>query len=263
MAREPSIVQPEDLYLFLGLSSERTSEECRVAQKALLMAEAAIRRYLQYNPVSATHTEYYPQMEASLPSARVWEVNETEAYQRRVDSGAHTELQIRNIPIRSVTSLHVDYDGRSDTGTDPFPASSLWTEGTDFWPNYDMVDSQSNKVCGDGLLRTEGSWPSRPGSVKIVYTAGYTNAELKGEDSVIDALPIYEATLDEAQRRFIKAFSRRKAKAGFIGPLASEGLGEYNYSVDGAARQNILSGSLSRETQETLQPYINYGISFL
>lgn len=256
-----------DVLLYLGITNTPTALERAIANVSLKRAEAAIRRYLHYDPAQETRTEYYPQIDRK-PYGRegIWESTADEAYLRFSVEFDEDELQLKHIPVRSVTSLHIDYDGRSGAKDDSFPASSARTEGTDFWPNYDMLDSSGAKVCSDGILRSIGGWPSTPGTIKIVYVAGYTEAELRGDDEVIDASNILEAVIDEAVRRCKKAFSRMKSTAGIgTGPFSSESLGDYSYSVDTSILARLVGGTtdLMPETMHKLQNHVNYGISMV
>lgn len=256
------IATTDDLLLLLGLSGDEiNSEYMQVAVHAIRVAETSVRNFLRYDPTQASRTEYYPTIAAFSTGYGVYEVNDTQAYIREVVSASTEQLQVRHIPIRSVTSLRVDYDGRFGTRSGSFGASTAWTEGSDFWPQYDMVDSDGNGVCSDGILRSEGRWPDEPGAVKIVYSAGYTSAELKGTDSVIDASSIYDVVIDEARRRFIQAYNLRKTKAGFTGPFTSESLGDYSYSVDTTIRTKLIQGdaNLLAESMDRLQKFVNYG----
>jgi hypothetical protein len=188
----------------------------------------------------------------------IWEVNNTSAYERRISQSVSDELQIKHLPIRSITSLKVDYDGRFGKRADSFSDDTAWVEGTDFWPQWGENDSDGNPVCLDGIIRAEGRWPDVPGSVKVVYVAGYNQKELHGQDDSINAHPILDAVLDETVRRFLKDHSRaKKTGAGFVGPLASEGMGDYNYSRDTAAMAKLIDGSadLLYETVQKLSPF--------
>jgi hypothetical protein len=170
----------------------------------------------------------------------IWEVNNTSAYERRLSQAVTDELQIKNLPIRSITDLRVDYDGRFGKRVGSFSDGTIWVEGTDFWAQWDHQDSDGNPICMDGIIRAEGRWPDIPGSVKVTYVAGYSQEELHGQDSVINAYPIVDAVIDESVRRVHKAYSRMKKRAGFVGPLASEGMGDYNYSRDTSAITRLL-----------------------
>lgn len=177
------IADISEVLLELGLTATATDKERAVANVSLKKAEGAVRRYLQYDPAQEERTEYYPQFDHRVPERQgIWEANETHAYFRESIEYGMEDLQLKHLPVRSISSLKVDYDGRFGTKTDSFPDSSAWTEGTDFWPNYDRVDGSGNSLCTDGILRAQGGWPSAPGTIKIVYTAGYTDAEFHGDD---------------------------------------------------------------------------------
>ncbi len=256
-----TIVDISELLLKLGLSSSATDEERAIASMNLVEAAGAVRKYLKYDPVKLERTEYYPNQQTNaMAGSSVWEVDADSAVLRQTSQGA-SQLQLRHLPIRSITSLYIDYDGRAGAKTGAFAASTLKVEGTDYWPNYDMVDSLLAKVCNDGILMNTGSWPNSPGTIKVVYTAGYTAAELRGQDSVIDASPIFKAVLDEAIRAVRRDFAanRKHTRIGFAaGTITSESLGDYSYSIDAAsAAQLVQGGDLTPASKERLSPFVN------
>ncbi len=257
------VVDISEVLLQLGLSSSATDEERAVCTLALRMAEGEVRRHLRYDPLKAERTEFYPQRSFQQQfSGGVWEVMEQRAVLRTVSEAATNELQLRHLPLRGspVVSVRVDYDGRSGTPSASFPAESLKSIGTDYWPNYDGFDASSVAVCRDGILRTIGLWPTQPGSVKVVYTAGFTTDELRGSDPLVDGTPVWEACLIEAVRRARRALAQKKGSAGWLaGPLTSENLGDYSYSADGASIARLFGGALEEESREKLSPFVNYG----
>ena len=251
-----------EVLLELGLSASATDEERAITNTSLDRAEAAVRRYIGYDPVQASRTEYYPQ--ATLRSARregVWEVSSDQAVLRQISEASTDELQLQHIPVRSITSLFIDYDGRAGTQTGAFAAETEKTEGTDFWPNYTLNDSGGNSVCMDGIIRSTGLWPVTAGTVMIIYTSGYSDAELHGQDTVIDASPILEAVVSTAIRRARRIFARMKHAHGFIaGTIKAERLGDYSYAVDEASAKDLTGGGdLTPDVKEQLSNYINYG----
>ncbi len=258
------IIDISSVLLDLGLSSTVTDEERAIANIALTRAEGAVKRYLKYDPVQRDRVEFYPQTDYDFQGrAAVWETNDTQAFLRRQSEVATNELYVQHIPIRSVGSLFIDLDGRGGSKVGGFEAESLKTEGTDFWPNYDGQDSEGNGICRDGIIRSFGQWPTTAGSVKIVYTAGYSPEELHGQDSIVDASPIMDAVLTEAVRRAQKVLMQRKrAGAGWTpGPITSETLGDYSYSVDGSALNRMFGGlwDLLPESITKLSDFENYG----
>lgn len=265
MAGNANIATVSEILLPLGLSGTVTDEQRAIVQESRRWAEGQVRRYLQYDPVSASRTEYYPNMDLTAQRRGLYEVTETEAYLRFVQEAATDELQLKHIPVRSISSLKVDYDGRAGSKATSFSATA-WIEGTDYWPNYNTTDSDGNKICTDGIIRSEGRWPVRPGSILVVYTAGYTDKEFRGQVTGLDATPILEVVIDESVRKFhsIWNFQRKRAGAGFAGPLSSESMGDYSYSVDTSLRNMFLSGgSLSDQSREKLADFARWDVGVL
>jgi len=265
-----SIVDPSAVWLELGLSGSITEEERAVVEQCIVKAEGAVKRYLHYDPVLRRRTEYYPSHDlGSGLGGSVWEVSSTQTYIRQVSSGQTSELQLRHIPVHSVPAMEVriDYDGRSGTRAGAFGDDTIQTEGEDFWMNYDMVDSDGVKFCQDGLLRSQGVWPLTAGTVRVEYTAGYSDAELHGEhaedvDVVLDASPIWTAVLEEAKRRVEQIMVRKKKTAGWVaGPFSSERLGDYSYSIDTSLAKALYGNSveLTDESKMLLHPFMNMG----
>lgn len=261
------IVDINEVLIELGLSASCTELERAIAQAALRKATGAVLRHLKYDPTLKTHTVYHPNNDFRRQGRQaIWEVNDTEAYVRYLSEYVSNELQLQHLPIRSVISVNIDYDGRSGTRSGSFGASTLKIEGVDFWPNYDSVDSQGNKVCMDGILRSLGVWPDLAGSVKVVYTAGYTDKEIHGQDEVIDASPIMEAVIDESVRRVLKVNSRKKNRlAGFVGPLTSESLGDYSYSSNTGIMDRLVGGTMDLlpETEQKLNDFCRYDLEIM
>jgi len=261
------IIDESLVMLELGLSSSPTDEERAIVQQALLKAEGAVMRYLQYDPILKSHTEYFPQADFNPNQGpAIWEVTDTTAYVRRRTTASSNELQLAHLPVRASTAIevYVDYDGRFGTKAGAFAAATQQTEGEDFWPRYDLEDSNGDGVCTDGILLAIGRWPAEPGSVKVVYVAGYTEAELNGQDAVIDASAIMDAVLGEALRRAKKVFTlwKKNSRTGHnAGTITSESLGEYSYSLSTAAMDKLLSvGGISSEAKEKLETFTHFGV---
>lgn len=265
-----SLADLSEVLLELGLEGEVTETERAIAQKALKSAIGAVKRHLGYDPTLAVRTEYLPKLDSTFGDrGGVWEVDDTQAHFRRLSESASEKLQLSFIPIREFDEdgangidLKIDYDGRSGSKADSFSGTSK-AQGTDYWPNYDLVDANGYKVCTDGILHSHGRWPAIAGSVKVIYVAGYTTAELRGEGEDIDASPLNEAVIDESVRRVHKIYSRRKnSRLGFgRGGLTSERLGDYSYAADPKILDQLV-GSMSDilpETSLKLEGFANFG----
>lgn len=247
-----------------------TAAQTAQLTKAVSSAIGEIRRHLCYDPVLSYQTEYYPRVDLNQnPGGRgFWEVNDTHAYLRSYDGRGSNQLQLARIPVREDSTagsqtmvLYRDYDGRNGTKSGGF--SDQLVQGTDWWPNYDTVDSNGKKICKDGILNSHGIWPSEPGSIKVSYLAGYTESELAGTDDILDASPIREVAITEAIRRFVRMetiFNKRAA--GFNGPFTSENLGDYSYSVDSAILSSLVGfkgNGLMLESSLRLESFRNFG----
>lgn len=250
----------------MGLTAP-TAAESAVVTSAILKAEAAVRRFLGYDPTQRTHTEYYPRMDYNQGLAgHVWETEGDQAVLRQAQEASTAELQLQHVPVRSITSLNIDYDGRAGTKTGAFAVETLKVEGTDYWPNYDGVDDAGSKICRDGIIRSMGLWPTTAGSVKVVYVSGYSSAEFHGTVYAVDAMPIWETVVAEATRRARQVFlTMKQTGAGWVsGPFASENLGDYSYSIDGGMAALIAGAGrdLTTDSKERLSEFRNMGWSF-
>lgn len=246
-----------------------TANQTTKLTRAIKRASAAVRHELGYDPVLNYVTEYYPLVDVGGERGRgVWEADSSHAHFRRVGGQGTNELQLRGLPIRQANSsgnqtiaLYEDYGARSGTVSGSFPDLSV--EGSDFWANYDGVDSSGYKFARDGILRSFGLWPLEPGSVKVSYLSGYTEDELEGDDSVLDASVIREVAKRESIRRFIQSETIFKSKmAGYTGPLTSENLGDYSYSVDGSILKSLVGFSgngLMMESVLQIEAFVNFG----
>ena len=256
-----------------GLSASATDEEKALTSSALVYSEGKIKRFLGYDPEQRVRTEYYPQRTSSgFAQQAVWEATADSAYLRRTSGASTSELQVRHLPVRKTDSsgsnaidLRIDYDGRFGSLAGSFAADTQKTEGSDFWPSYDGVDSSGIAVCHDGIIRSVGLWPEEPGAVKITYVAGYTYQELSGHDSNVDASPIQDAVIEEATRRLKQALVLKKSGTlGWLpGLLAGERLGDYSYRTDQVLARRLYSGmyELLPETKDRLSTFVNYARS--
>lgn len=262
-ASDGDIVLASEVKDILG---EDSSDNNAIITLSIRRAEGAVRRYLRYDPVKRSRTEYYPQMSSRDNPGKVLEATESSAVFTNPETVRGAELQLLHIPVRTDTAidLRVDYDARAGTKSGAFADSTQKVEGTDYWANYDGQDSNGDKICRDGIIRSFGLWPIQPGSIKVVYTAGYSSGELKGTDSVIDASPVWDAVLDEAVNRARKAILMKKsAILGYTaGPKIEERMGDYRYRVSDELSKELFgvkAFDLFPENVNKLERFVNYG----
>lgn len=142
----------------LGIASTDTSQD---ALLTTIVAEAddILKNYLGQNVEDATYTEYYM-------------------------GNGRRALVLRQRPVRSITSIHLDSDGYYGFGTSPFSATELLVAATDYTLDY----ASAAEFSESGIVyRLGGVWPSTSadvglmndipvkalGNIKVVYVAGY------------------------------------------------------------------------------------------
>jgi hypothetical protein len=145
-----------DLKTYLGISD---SSEDDLLNLLIADADAAILGYIGRTIEQATLTEFY--------------------------SGDGTQmLVLKQRPVTTVTSVHVDQSGYSGQGSGAFDSTTEWTAGEDFYIRT-VVENESNTgelvaIKGPGTFtadhqpKTWGEWPLGTGNIKVVYTAGYS-----------------------------------------------------------------------------------------
>lgn len=271
----PIVDISEVLLHAIGQDSE-TAEERALALAAIKRAEGAVKRYLGYDPVHRRRVQYYPQTEFVTPFGTISELelsgDKTQAIVTTYGSVASEALQVSNLPIRTIHNIWVNNDAR---GVDSRftnahkKVAATASAGGDYWPNMNLQDSDGSQLCTDGIILSYGLWPLARGSIKIDYTAGYLTKEFQGESNLIDASPIWDATLVEAVRRLQEVFvNKKKTGVGFTsGPLQSERLGDYSYSIGGAGGRGSSAdrkfggvNDLLPESMAKLADFVNYGV---
>jgi hypothetical protein len=271
------IVAEDTIKLLLGIGDEITPEEQAFLTLIHPWAEGAVKNYLHYDPEQRVHTQLYPRNVRSggpghTNDSGVFGISGNMAYWQSI-RGERT-LQLDHIPLRSVTTVHVDTDAKHGTETNSFVDADLYTNGDDYWADWEQTN-----VCNSGQLHAYGSWPSDPGTVQVVYRAGYSVAEFAGnvtadvtaDDGTIttagvDASGVAMAVQTTVVARFLRAMSlKKKSRIGFTSaPLLSERAQDYSYTVDKSGLGGgDVAGGLSDDAKERLQPFVHYGVARL
>jgi len=213
-----ALTTKETIKSLLGISD--TSLDV-VIDLMIPQADAIIKGFLQRKIEQATYTEYYS------------------------GSGAKV-LLLKQIPVQSITSVHLDSDGYYGDGTDAFPASSELVEGTDFVLRKD--DATATEVSTSGILyhtgkgwprpstRLQGQLTSAPGlgmgNIKVVYVAGWATVP---------------ADIQFAANKLVTSMIQSMDSGG---RLESENIEDYSYSLAGAEDEgkflDSVKGSLAR-----------------
>lgn len=156
----PSLSSLSSLRLHLGVPADDTSEDAFLTQ-ALAQAEALVRKYVRQSWAcpAATYTHYL-------------RGNDTDT------------LVLRERPVVSVTSVHLDRGGFYGEGPSAFATGTLLTEGE----GYVLVPDGPSGSHSGRLQRIGTVWPAQAeyrlgelsrsmvpgkGNVKVVYVAGF------------------------------------------------------------------------------------------
>lgn len=268
-----SIASFTEVLVALGLSDLSTlaATDAGLAQMVHGHAEGAVKQILGYSPIQATRTEYYPTRD-EVAGAMLHESDEysyatvrplthstrAELSGHRVEQIEGDKLCLRHIPVRSITALYEDTDGSAGQGSGKFPAATLLTLDADYW-----IDLDEDGYSRSGFVFREGVWPAIPRSIKVTYVGGYTPDEFAGFGD-IDASSIKHAVLLTAVAMF-KALKLQQANSQGVfanGPLKSEKLGDYSYTLSDATGTNLSSfsfepGIVPEVAEMALQPFIH------
>jgi hypothetical protein len=221
---------------------------------------------LMYDPEErSARVEFYPRLDAAVQSANdgSWDTNLAGTKAFFQPHGRNEILQLKHLPVREINEIKVDFQGGFGQIADTFGNDTAWTAGEDY---YQDIDDDSNlNLTGHVFSRT--GWPVGPGSIKVTYKSGYTENELRGRATTANASGIFHAAL----LTLVKAFRTIKANAkqnrvGFAaGPLASERMGDYSYSIDSSAAKAMtgMEVSVPSEAGALLASFRHYGLMVL
>lgn len=240
------IVPTADYETYLGLSSGD-------ATVALLEAEVERQatQFMDWDPIRADHLAYLPTTEPggnSHPLVTNWG--------NIPNSGGITNILL--LPHKYVRAAcgHSDavnnlmtlwicpgaYAGQAIA----FAAEHILTRGTDYVIDFDHHHAAKNiDISRTGhIRRMSGSWPRKRGSVKIVYSAGFSATEFTGALTATgdawDASDIRQACLMIMASAYHT--SRQTLSTGkSTGALTGEAIEGYSYTLD-AASVAALSG---------------------
>ncbi len=197
----------------LGIASTDTSQDALI-DTLVEEADSAVKEHIGLNIEQGTYTEYY-------------KGNGTRA------------LVLRERPVQSITSIHVDNDGYFGFGSSPFATADLLTAGTDYALDY----VSSGEYSKSGIVYRVGTvWPSVSvdvgllspqqakalGNIKVVYVAGF-------------------ATVPKVYQEMATKYTCWKFKTdGSAGLLSSESISDTSYSyslgaLEGKSQAEVLS----------------------
>lgn len=273
MASRTTICAPAEVIAALGKSSTATEDDYGIVNMLLPMVDGTIKRFLGWNVIQKTWTHLLPDIDMYDPNqfGSAWPLGEPfDASSGRISyfyPGTPQILQTPEIPLRSVTSLFVDFASAGGQNSNDFPIGTKLTLGTDYYIPFDAPDigqtvHYASGISWAGHIRRwlGGVWPGRGQTAQCTYVAGVTPDELDGvtqlaSRSVGDIK--YAAVLSSvAAFRQLKAWSDRSAGQE-AGPIISERLADYaaTYAEDAILQVTGMMYQLPFAAQQILRPH--------
>lgn len=263
-----------------------TITEAQQARLILAMSagHAAVKNHLMYDPEQRSYTkQLYPRAEINAAGdlEGFWDVDSTRrraVWEAR--NGIFSYLQLEHLPVRQVSEVLVDPAALFGQGPDDFGTGTAWTQGVEFMVEWDQKANADGTIgiCRTGQLISRGAWPVTPGTVQVSYVAGYSPAEFAGPATVtntnddgkitmagVDASPVKTAALLEVMRYYhlFKTLGMNTLTGLHVaGPLQSESLGSYSYSLASGQQVALLTGmqiAISPEAAMHLEGFVHMG----
>ena len=273
------VVQEAEVRAALGLVPTITDTQQARLMIAVASGHAAVRKCIGYNPEQKAYTgQLYPRAEYQGVELweGVWDKSGSMAVFEMLDS-RFQYIQLEHLPVRSVSEVRVDPSARFGQGSSDFASSTVWTAGTQYYLEWDR-----EYVSRTGQIMAVSAWPSKAGTVKISYRAGYSPTEFDGpatdtstDDNGyitvagVDASALKAATLLECMRAYhtLAQFAQSSLTGLLIpGPKQSENLGSYSYSLASGAAAALLTSmaaDISPQARALCEPFMHYGTHLL
>jgi hypothetical protein len=273
------IASQAEVRVLLGLASSITDEDRALIELLSPMAKSAIINDgnwgLGYDPeYFEDRVEWFPQADRTLggseDAAGFWDsnANGTKAHWRSSGNRV-TDLQLSHLPVRSVREVRVDFAGGFGQKAGTFGEGTVQTVGDQYFIKLDRAG-----LSLEGVLYSHTGWPIEPGSVKVIYTSGYTSDEFSGRATSesgstrtgIDASPIKQAFLVTLVKMF-RTFKSQRLATGALAPsaLSGESLGDYSWTGDGASAAALtgFTQAVPPEAGMLLQRFRHYGLMLI
>lgn len=280
------IVTDAEARAAMELTATISSAETARLILAMSAGHASVKKFLCYEPEQKTYeNQLYPRAEASILETieGIWDVDTDRrraVWEAR--NGIFNFLQLEHLPVRQVTKVEVDPSALFGQRSGDFGTGSGWTAGMEYVVEWDEQYSGGNGISRTGQLIAVGAWPITPGTVRVSYVAGYSPTEFAGQALAtnlddggkitglgVDASPIKSAVLLEVIRYYLlfKTMSKNALTGLHVaGPLQSERLGDYSYSLASGAQVALLTGmqiAISPEAAMLCEQFQHYGVMLL
>ena len=169
----PSLVETDDIFAYLSITpTPAQSDAMEVIKNGM---ESAVKRFCRWNLTEKTLTSYLPLNPVAVgyhvPTAEV-------GYGFGAVTSGRNRLQLPAMHVKSITSIYEDYGAKAGFNAEDFPSTTLLTAGDDYFLEKDSGSTYSES---GGVIRVGCNWSSVPGTIKVVFVAGFSESELSGE----------------------------------------------------------------------------------
>ncbi len=230
-----SIVNFAEVLVAIRKTSSVSDSDLGLANDLHLAAEGAVKDRLGYKVESDTYTYYWPTREVGL-------------WSNGISRGGRI-LILPHRPVTAISQIDEDADGYFAQASSAFSSSDTLTEGTDYLWQLDCDsdgDGTYDASMSGKVTRLNKGWTTAPGSVKVQYTAGWTNANIPKA--------IRRAVVITAGNWFTKT-----SGSGATGRIVTqERLGDYSvqYHVDDDSADLVLPATAEALLREWKRPDI-------
>lgn len=248
------IVDLSEILTKLGLGSGVTNQQLGLLNMVHAECEQAIKDICGIQIEQATYTAILPATPALRPRDQFLDPIETVNGRAVVSYGHFTTgniLKLPETPVRSITAVYEDRLAFGGQFPGAFASGTLLTQGIDYWLDYEYVGfSQTGH-----LKRIVGAWPGIERTVKVIYVAGYSPAELNGDPAAlpVTALPIKEAVLSSVVLSYNASLNLQEGEPGTI---TRKRLGDKNESYN--VSESGLRIIIPKSARQRLRRYISY-----
>ncbi len=242
-----SIVESDDVFAYLSIAP--TAIQSDAMDVITTGLESAVKRFCRWKICEATLTSYLPLHPTAvgyhIPTAEV-------GYGIWTTTGGRNRLQLPAMHVKSITSIYEDYGAKAGVGSDDFPSTTLLTAGDDYFLEKDSGSTYSES---GGVIRVGCNWSSTPGTIRIVFVAGFSESELSGEFNSIRFALIRECAKAWLARQRENSLASSAGSDALI--LSSEKLGDYTVSfrdpMSRTSQSDYGSYGLSEDFRDFLQ----------
>lgn len=216
----PSLVETDEIFAYLSITpSASQSDAMEVIKNGM---ESSVKRFCRWRIVQETLTSFLP----LHPTAVGYHVPTAEVgYGFGAVTSGRNRLQLPAMHVKTITSIYEDCGAKAGFNAEDFPSTTLLTAGDDYFLEKDSGSTYSES---GGVIRVGKNWSSIPGTIKVVFVAGFSESELSGEQNAIRL-----ATIRECARAWI-ARQRENALVSSAGSdslvVSRERLGDYDVS---------------------------------